>query len=59
MFELPHFLLLQVQNSLLYPLARWRERVGVRVDMICPLTCILSPRGEESIEDFLWPTGGA
>jgi len=28
-------------------LSRWRERVGVRVSQsLCPLTSILSPRGE-------------
>jgi hypothetical protein len=30
------------------PLSRWRERVGERVDIYkFPLTCILSPWGEE------------
>jgi hypothetical protein len=33
----------------MYPLSRWRERAGVRVDMGFPLTLILSPRGEEII----------
>jgi hypothetical protein len=38
------------------PLSRWRERAGVRVDMIFPLTFILSPGGEEIVSVYLLGT---
>jgi len=53
------FFLPKIQGNPINPLSRQRERVGVRVDMILPLTFILSPRGEERIEGFLCPKGEA
>jgi len=36
------------------PLARWRERARVRVDITqFPLTCILSPEGRGDNVDYL------
>ena len=37
-------------ENTIYPLSRWREKAGVRVDMISgfsPSPILLSPRGEE------------